>query len=165
MPKKSGRPNSPAEVRTEDGYNARKVRFLREIIPTEPLDFNDIPEMERRFKRYLELCELYDQPIGNMAAYTAIGISKTQAEQWEIRDKNEAKREFIRKVRLICGTMREFYMQDGKVQPVTGIWWQKNFDGLKDVTETIQTKIDLTAPEQTLEAVRQKYIAEHKGEE
>lgn len=144
--------------KVEEGYNSRVVRFLREIAPTEPLDFNDVDEMERRFAHYIEMCELYDQPISNLAAYSAIGITKSQAENWEHRDKNERKREFIRKVRTVCGTVREFYMLDGKVPPVTGIWWQKNYDGLRDVTETISTKIDLTSPDRSIEEIKQRYL-------
>lgn len=138
---------------------------MREIAPTEPLDFNDVEEMERRFARYLELCEMYDQPISNMAAYTAIGITKNQAENWVARDKNEAKRQFILRVKTVCGTMREMYMLDGKIAPVTGIWWQKNFDGFRDVTETIQTKIDLTSPDRSIEEIKQRYLEQRNAEE
>ncbi|CAJ0600759.1 unnamed protein product [Cylicocyclus nassatus] len=66
----------------EPGYNTKRVAFLMEIAPTEPLDPHDIPEMERRF-------------------------------------------------------LREGLMADGKVNPVTGIFWQKNYDGLRDQQEVV----------------------------
>lgn len=158
-------PPSAQKIPTEEGYNAKKVMFLSEILPKEPLDLSTTEEMERRFQRYLELCVAYDQPVGNEMAYAAIGITRQRAWDWKHRDKNEARKVFIEKVESVCRSMREMYMLDGKVSPVTGIWWQKNYDGLRDVTENIQIKTDLTTPEQSIEAIRQKYLAERNAEE
>ena len=33
--------------------------------------------------------------------------------------------------------IREQLMSDGKINPVTGIFWQKNWDGLKDQQEVV----------------------------
>ena len=30
-------------------------------------------------------------------------------------------------------------MQDGQINPVTGIFWQKNYDGLKDTQDLVLT--------------------------
>lgn len=153
------------EPEVEEGYNTRRIRFMREILPTEPLNYNDVAEMERRFANYLELCAVWDMKIGNQAAYAAIGISKELAWEWENRSQgNPTRRDFIKKVRQFCAMYREGLMEDGKVNPVTGIFWQKNYDGMKDQQEVVLTPN--TSPlgeQQDTEALKQKYLENTYG--
>lgn len=112
------------------------IQFTMEIMPSEKLDYNDIEEMERRFMHYLETCAKYDMKIGNQAAYAAIGIDKGIAWEWVNRcTTNPARTDFIKKVQKVCALYREGLMQDGKVNPVTGIFWQKNYDGMEDTAK------------------------------
>lgn len=148
-----------------EGYNARKIRFMKIILPTEPLDHNDVEEMERRFARYLELCAQWDMKIGNQAAYAAIGIDKGTAWEWANRNLgNPARTDFVKKVQQICAMYREGLMEDGKVNPVTGIFWQKNYDGLKDQQEVVLTPNTNPLGEQKdAEALKQKYLENTYG--
>lgn len=142
-----------------EGYHAKMVRFILAITPTDPLDHNDVPEMERRFQRYLELCAAWDMKVGNQAAYTAIGIDKGTAWEWANRNTgNPARTDFIKKVQKICALYRENLMQDGKINPVTGIFWQKNYDGLKDQSELVLTPNNPLGEAQNAEQLRQKYL-------
>ena len=82
----------------EVGYNTRRIMFMQAILPTEPLDHNDVAEMERRFNRYLQLCADWDMKIGNQAAYAAIGINKDLVYEWTVRRQtNPARTELDRK--------------------------------------------------------------------
>ncbi len=140
-------------------YNARRIRFMQEILPTEPLDCNDVAEMERRFARYLELCAQWGMKVGNQAAYAAIGINKITAYEWTTRrTANRERYNFIEKVQQICALYREGLMEDGKVNPVTGIFWQKNYDGLKDQQEVVLTPNNPLGEAQNAEQLRQKYL-------
>lgn len=145
---------SPRKVRTglygavvqpqpEEGYNSRRIAFMQAIMPTEPLDYYDVPEMERRFDRYLQLCQEYDMKVGNLAAYAAIGIDKALVWDWENNqsesEANRSRIDFVKKVKKICAMYREGLMEDGKINPVTGIFWQKNYDGFKDQQEVVVT--------------------------
>lgn len=149
----------------EVGYNTRRIMFMQAILPTEPLDYNDVAEMERRFNRYLQLCAEWDMKIGNQAAYAAIGIDKGTAWEWENRSLgNPARTDFIKKVRQFCAMYREGLMEDGKVNPVTGIFWQKNYDGMKDQQEVVLTPNTSPLGEQKdAEALRQKYLENAYG--
>lgn len=147
------------------GYNTRRIAFMQAILPTEPLDPNDVAEMERRFMRYLDLCAEWDMKIGNQAAYAAIGIDKGIAWEWENRSTgNPARADFIKKVRQFCAMYREGLMEDGKVNPVTGIFWQKNYDGLRDQQEVVLTPN--TSPlgeQQDAETLKKKYLEQTYG--
>lgn len=148
-----------------EGYNTRRIRFMQAILPTEPLDHNDVEEMERRFNRYLELCAQWDMKVGNMAAYAAIGIDKSDAYEWTNRNMgNPARTAFIKKVQKVCAMYREGLMEDGKVNPVTGIFWQKNYDGMKDQQEVVLTPNTSPLGEQAdAEALKQKYLENTYG--
>lgn len=148
-----------------EGYNTRRIRFMQAILPTEPLDPDDVAEMERRFKRYLELCSEWDMKIGNQAAYAAIGINKDLVYEWTVRRQtNPARTEFIKKVQQFCSMYREGLMEDSKVNPVTGIFWQKNYDGLKDQQEVVLTPNTNPLGEQKdAEALKQKYLENTYG--
>lgn len=141
------------------GYNAKMVSFILAITPKEPLDYSDVDEMERRFYNYLEMCAAWDMKVGNQAAYTAIGITKEQAWGWEnVTKGNPLRTDFIKKVRQICGLYREGLMQDGKINPVTGIFWQKNYDGMKDQSEVVLTPNNPLGDSKDTEALKQKYL-------
>lgn len=142
-----------------EGYNTQMIMFMREVMPEEPIDINDVEEMNRRFTRYLDICAKYDKKIGNLAAYAAIGITKEQAKEFELHSKsNPARAYFIKKVRQFCSMYREGLMQDGKVNPVTGIFWQKNYDGLKDQQEVVVTPNNPLGEMGDTERIKQKYL-------
>lgn len=138
---------------------------MQAILPTEPLNRDDVEEMERRFARYLEMCAEWDMKVGNQAAYAAIGIDKGDAYEWTNRNLgNPARTAFIKKVQKICAMYREGLMEDGKVNPVTGIFWQKNYDGLKDQQEVVLTPNTTPLGEQKdAEALKQKYLENTYG--
>jgi hypothetical protein len=114
--------------------------------------------MERRFQRYLELCAEWDMKIGNQAAYAAIGINKDHVYDWTVRRQTNPKRaDFVKRVQQFCAMYREGLMEDGKVNPVTGIFWQKNYDGMKDQQEVVLTPNASPLGDQTdAEALKQK---------
>lgn len=138
---------------------------MQAILPTEPLDLNDVEEMERRFDNYLRLCAEWDMKIGNQAAYAAIGIDKGTAWEWVNRSLgNPARTDFVKKVQKVCAMYREGLMEDGKVNPVTGIFWQKNYDGMKDLQEVVLTPNTNPLGEQKdAEALKQKYLENTYG--
>lgn len=142
------------------GYNTRRIAFMQEILPTEPLDNDDVDEMERRFQRYLQKCAEWDMKIGNQAAYAAIGLNKDLVYEWTHRQLGNPRRtEFVKKVQQFCAMYREGLMEDGKVNPVTGIFWQKNYDGMKDQQEVVLTPNTSPLGEQKdAEALKQKYL-------
>ena len=49
-------------------------------------------------------------------------------------------------------------MQDGKVNPVTGIFWQKNYDGLRDQQEVVVTPNNPLGEMGDTERIKQKYL-------
>ena len=52
-------------------------------------------------------------------------------------------REFCIQVKKTCAMFRESLVKDGKLNPVIGIFWQRNFDGLRNDTEVVQTALEM----------------------
>ena len=79
---------------------------------------------------------------------------------WEYgRTQTKAHSDLIKKVKRFCASYREILGADGKLNPVTLVWWQKNYDGLKDQQEVILT------PNQPLgEQLQPKELADRYGD-
>ncbi len=70
-----------------------------------------------------------------MAAYSSIGIDLKTAQNWtspESRRKNAERAEMIDAINKICALYRESMISAGSVDKITGIFWQKSLDGLRD---------------------------------
>ena len=103
-----------------------------------PLDLENVETMKKRFVGFVGYCMMNDIKFGNMAAYTAIGIDKDEVYNWENgRTRTSAHSDFIKKVKNFCGTYRELLGASGAINPVTLVWWQKNYDGLVDSQQVI----------------------------
>lgn len=106
----------------------------------QPPDRKNIKEMEQRFVDYLKLCMDYDFQPGNMACYTALGITKQDADRWESGQCGTTlQSDFIKKVKQIISTFRENAANEGKINTVWAIFMGKNYDGLKDQQDVVVT--------------------------
>lgn len=165
-PKKRGRPkgrkDSVSRAKLPEDkkqYNADSIKFLREIIPYEIFKARkeDIPEMRKRFDEYLDKCIEHNVKPANLQAYAAIGISKQNAYDWE-NGKDEQLKEFIIYVKRFCSAYREKMMIDGEIPVPTGIFWQKNYDGLKDQQEHVITTSNALGMSQDENELAKKYL-------
>lgn len=134
------------------GYYSEFISFATEIMPTEPLDLHDVPEMERRFAFYLQKCQEYDKKPGNLAAYAAIGINEANVRKWIANEPDSERGRFGKKIKDFMAACREDTMGSGKLNPVVGIFWQKNYDGLRDQQELV------VAPKKEMETVDDRVL-------
>lgn len=155
--------NSPiimdAEAAKNNPNNVRYIKFIRELSLLPKIDNTDLDAMKNRLDEYLAICEKYGMKVGNQACYFALGIDKNDAYDWTHgRSRSPEFSDFIKKVQKLCAMYRENLMQDGQINPVTGIFWQKNYDGLKDQQEVVLTPNNPLGAETTPEELQQKYI-------
>lgn len=166
MPKKRGRPkgrkDSVSRTKLPENkkqYNADSINFLRKVIPYERYKARkeNIPELRRRFDEYLDECIQSGVRPANLQAYAALGISKVTAYNWE-HGKDEQLKEFILYVKSFCSAYREKMMVDGEINNITGIFWQKNYDGLRDQQEHIITAQNPLGISQDENELAKKYL-------
>lgn len=148
------------------GYNGELVSNIATLIQPPELTDPDCIERWEKFTAYLRMCAEKDMKVGNLAAYMAIGIDKTIAWKWENEQLSKDRRNLIKSIRQVCAVYREQLMQDGKVNPVVGIFWQKNYDGMRDQTETVITANAPLGEEVTgrdAERLAETYLSNAKG--
>ena len=116
--------------------NAKEI-FLQ-TADKKPVDLHNAEEVKAAIIGFFEDCERVGKRPGNMGLYRALGISRQQAHNIVTgRDKNtvsHAVRDMIKNTSLILADYREQLGMQGKINPVQLIFWQKNYDGLEDVT-------------------------------
>lgn len=119
-------------------YNARLIDHVIKIHEIAlHADRNDLNSLKACFFNYLKLCQDNGMKVGNMAACAAMDMSPESLNSM-LKCKDPDKAEFAQFVKRCCSLSREEMIADQKINPVIGIFWQRNFDGLRNDTEQIQ---------------------------
>lgn len=120
----------------------------------------DIDSLRSAFYEYVSLCYSNGMKLSNMAAYTAIGITKTTATAWrsgKLRSGNIEYRQLIDEIDSICATYREQMMAEGQLNPVVGIWQQKQYDGMTDSPAVVQIAENPLGDKRSAAEIQDKY--------
>ena len=128
----------PAETDEEKAYNARQIEHIMKVHEIAAMaDRNDIVSLRSCFIAYLKLCQEDGFKVSNIAAYASMGLTKDTF-RWLCKKEDPEIRQLTDFVHSVCSMSRESLISDGKLNPVIGIFWQRNFDGLRNDTEQIQ---------------------------
>ena len=129
--------NSPVDVQE----NALFVQYALDIFNTPDPDLNNPKEVKQCIDNYFNNCISKGLRPGNLGLYASLGLDKRQVfEMVNGRITKGASREtieLIKKAQKTLSSMREILGAQGKLNPATLIFWQKNFDNLQDV-QTIE---------------------------
>ena len=134
---KYGSPNlyNPA-IDDKDNINAKFAAIIlatREI--AKGADNDDINTLYGCLEQYMMFCIEHNVRITNSGAYAACGLTRNIVKEWAhgiSRSANPEYKKFALFIRGVCDEYREMLMAEGKLHPVIGIWWQKNYDGFRD---------------------------------
>lgn len=143
------------------GDSAEIIAFLGSV---QQIGFSantdDVESLRACWIKYCNLCVKRDMNLNNLAAYMALGITKTTADDW-LSGKERADRPEFRNLILVvnqmCSAYREQLMSEGKMNTITGVWWQKNFDKMKDNPTDSGTDVNPTDRNKTAEEILEKY--------
>ena len=120
------RPDST--VQTEPGDNSRYIRHNMMLYALEPISFEDANEAKERTATYFSICEQNDMKPSVAGYALALGVDRSTL--WKIVTgvsvKPDAVRNVLKRAYAILNAQLEDYMQNGKVNPVTGIFLGKN---------------------------------------
>ena len=147
----------PAETDEEKSYNARQIEHVMRIQEiAQNADRNDLLSLKSCFIAYLKLCQEDGFKVGNISAYAAMGMDGSSFNVWCRKDNPEI-REFARFVKSTCAMFRETNVADNKINPVIGIFWQRNFDGLRNDTEQYQSIQEMDNDYDSGQSYKDKY--------
>ena len=134
---------------------AQVTKHALEVALWDEIDTKDPEQLRDRTLKYLQYCIDNKIKPGNLGLYNAWGLTKGEVSNIQQREPNSLRAGVIKKSRQIMSQIREQLMSDGKINPVTGIFWQKNWDGLKDQQEVVVEPKKQIEADQTPEQVRQ----------
>ena len=149
------RPDST--VQAEPGDNAKYTRHNLMLFQLAPISFEDEAETAEWTATYFDICSQNDMKPSVAGYALALGISRV--ELWNLvtgkRVKPAGVINVLKRAYYMLNAQLEDYMQNGKVNPVTGIFLSKNHFAYQDKQEIeVAAKQDAeSSPEQ----LAQKY--------
>lgn len=177
--KANGR-NSPVigdnGMMTSPGDNAKYIHITRQLSNLPKIELNNPEEVEKRIDLYFQIMEENDCKPAVMGLGMALGLDRRRL--WEIRCDcipdtypklkalPDATKDAIKKAHNFLEVMWENYMQNGKINPVSGIFLGKNNYGYKDKSEYVLTP-NAQKEEYDAEGIRRRYLcgADEKNEQ
>lgn len=120
-----------------------KKNFIADISRPK-IDLHDTEQVKGAILNYLTDCEQSGKRPLNLGLYRALDLTRQDVNAlFNGRTPNKASPEcidIVKKAVSMLGEYREQLGAQGKLNPVTMIFWQKNYDGLED-----NTKVEITA--------------------
>jgi hypothetical protein len=146
------------EENTEPGDNARYLRMARVSLSLPPIDISDAKQVEARINQYFDFCEQNDRKPNMIGMANWLGVDRKTVQQWKTGDcRSETHTPVIKKAIDLLEELWVDYMQNGKMNPASGIFLAKNMFQYKDVQDVVVTPnnpLETSDPTQT----RNKYI-------
>jgi hypothetical protein len=129
-----------------------------DVFHSTPPDLDDPEAVAQAIDKYFKSCIDRGVRPGNMGLYGVLGLSRqdvNNAINGYSKRLGSATIDTIKKACTAMSTYRESLGSSGKLNPVTLIFWQKNFDGLKDVQDVVVTPNSNVEPEMSIEQIEQ----------
>ena len=141
-PKGTGGNERPEQqVQTLPGDNAKYTANALEIYCLPKIDLDNEEEVDERCKEYFRIVSKNDMKPSIEGLALALGIGRTKL--WEMRTgkcKNTEVMNTLKKAADFINLLMADYMQNGKINPVSGIFLMKNnFQGYADKQEFVIT--------------------------
>ena len=144
-------------VQAEPGDNSKFTMHNLMLFELPPVDMSNAEQVHERTCEYFRICTQNDMKPSVAGYALALGIDRTNL--WRIVSGATVKpvevRNTVKRAYEMLNAQMEDYMQNGKIQPLAGIFLMRNNHGYSDKTEIeITTKPDA---ESTPEELDMKY--------
>lgn len=117
----------------EPGDNTRYLRYAMASWELPPIDISDPKQVENRIKEYLLFCVENDRKPNKIGLANWLGVDATTVNSWEREEYRALTHSpVIKKAVSLLHELWADYMQNGKVNPASGIFLGKNMFGYKD---------------------------------
>ena len=164
-PKKS----EQMSVHTEPGDNSKYLLVSMQLAKLSKVDLNKPDEVEDRLTQFFTLHAENDMKPTVAGMGLALGIDRRRL--WEIKsgvakggtspyDLPTATLDSIKRAYEIMENLWENYMQNGKINPVSGIFLGKNNFGYQDKTEYVLTPNQQNDSDYDADDIRKRYLTD-----
>lgn len=118
---------------TEPGDNSRYLRYAMASWELPPIDISDPKQVENRIIEYFSFCVENDRKPNTVGMANWLGINKDTLNTWKNGEYRASTHSVV--IKKAVNVLEELwvdYMQNGKVNPASGIFLGKNMFGYKD---------------------------------
>lgn len=148
------------QVQTDPGDNTQYLTNALELYSLPPIDTNDGGQVKERIEEYFRIMAKNDMKPSVSGMALALGVDRRTLWTW-VSGKTGRKPEVldtIKKAYDILNLMMEDYMQNGKINPVSGIFLMKNNFGYADKQEVVVTPNVPLGEQKDDEELRKSYL-------
>lgn len=118
---------------TEPGDNSRYLRYAMASWELPPIDISDPKQVENRIIEYFSFCVENDRKPNMVGMANWLGVNKDTLNTWKNGEYRASTHSVV--IKKAVNVLEELwvdYMQNGKVNPASGIFLGKNMFGYKD---------------------------------
>ena len=145
---------------TEPGDNTKYINHSLRLADLPKVNLKSVDDVTQRIRNYFVICAEDDMKPSVAGLALALGIDRTYL--WEIRTGKAGKDpevvDTLKKAMQILDLQMVDYMQNGKINPVAGIFLMKNNFGYADKQDITVTPASPLGDTKSIEALEQQYI-------
>jgi hypothetical protein len=152
-PKKS----EQMSVQTKPGDNTKYLTNAMRIANLPKIDTKDTAQLQARIEEYFSICAEDDMKPSVAGLALAIGVDRKTIWQWT-QSENSDRSNTIKRAYAVLDLMMNDYMQNGKINPVSGIFLMKNNFGYQDKQDVVITPNNPLGEKVDRKQLENKYI-------
>ena len=150
------------DVDTTPGDNARYLRHSLSMWDLPVIDISDPKQVEERIVWYFDKCADDDMKPTVSGMALALGVDRRTLYDWSRGNvRGVTHSPIVKKAMDLLAAMWEDYMQNGKINPVSGIFLGKNHFGYQDKQEIVVEPKNPLGEAENAEEIKRKYLEEH----
>ena len=124
----------------------------------EGVNLKDVPDLYRRFYRYLAYCAEHGIIPNNMNCYLAIGVSKQVMSYWRLGQQGSPEhKRFAEDVSQFFASIHEQSATEGIVNPIYAMWQQKSHDNMIEASKVEVVQADPLGEKKSAEEIAERY--------
>ena len=158
-----------AALNLEKGDNTKYLALGRELFNLPTIDLKEPEQVIGRLNEFFAIHERYDMKPTVAGMGMALGLDRRRL--WEIKTGNfggngkyanlpTLTQDSIKKAYEYMEILWENYMQNGKINPVSGIFLGKNNFGYQDKTEYVVTPNVNTDSDYNADDIKKRYLSD-----
>ena len=150
-------------LQTEPGDNAKYLNVSMQLYKLPSIDLKDPEQVNARLEEYFKIH--FENDLKPTVAGMGMALGLDRRRLWEIKTGNDKAPDLptltsdsIKKAYIIMENLWENYMQNGKINPVSGIFLGKNNFGYQDKQEHVITPNTNSDPDYDAEDIKKRYL-------
>ncbi len=154
-----------AALNVEPGDNTKYVLLGARLFNLPPIDLKDPEQVESRLNEFFRIHAEADMKPTVSGMGMALGLDRRRL--WEIKTGNDKAMNLptltsdsIKRAYEYMEILWENYMQNGKINPVSGIFLGKNNFGYQDKTEYVLTPNQQNDSDYNADDIRKRYLTD-----